>query len=182
MSSFDKVKGICQKMNGSYDEQKFAFRDEPMSTMSNKCQIGAAELKGWRSSDRVDLSEGDFDFVFQLDEAKIWESPKTSYDPDRLYLRGGKGKIYPYSEGNNVSAAIDGGLGISAVEVQVMDKNSTTPILTVFRERDAGSVLDLLEAGAVDPSSLTPEQKDAVMREQYYRKHKAKAWRGKYLK
>ncbi len=132
MTSFDEVKKLCKEMKGDYKEKPSLITSK---IDGNICKIGKAELHGTKftpasvSGKRLDLFQGNLDFIFQLDKANIHLAPKHEHSV--AYLRGGEGDLFEGVLGTYTEAVITP-KGIQKVEVRNVREHTEDILLTVY--------------------------------------------------
>jgi len=136
MTSFDEVKKLCKEMKGEYAENVSVITGE---IDSNVCKIGKAELHGTKytpasvSGKRLDLFQGNLDFIFQLDKVSTHLAPKHEHSV--AYLKGGEGDLFEGKLGTYTEAVITP-KGIQKVEVRNVREHTEDILLTVYPKGD----------------------------------------------
>ena len=122
MSRLRDLEKACRQAGGDFRKQK-QFQSDKVSR--GVCRLGASTLTAWPDSDRLDVEEDGFDFIFEADEIKAWPTGE-------IHVHGGEGSIHPPREGisKSVTAGVD---GITSAEVRQVRPGGSYPLFTVHK-------------------------------------------------
>ena len=124
INTFDAVEKLCGDIKGEYSVSK-SFMGV---SHHNSCIIGKAKILGWRDGKRIDVWQGGFDFIRNIDKIHIHQ--RANHTTDAVLLWGAEW-VTKGEEGLHGDINI-GPEGITSIGVNEFKKGTDSPIFTVY--------------------------------------------------